>query len=121
MVWIVHWASGIEYRASKGILGFYVGHWCHVGHRSVTGGPFYYTGRQPPFVPLARYSYMASAAAILWDYQDNVINRMQLPIFFCISGKGNKSTKPQKAQKRAVRGMSAQQHSSYSLSTPLIP
>ena len=54
---------------------------------------------------------MASADAILRDYQDNVIDRRPLPLLFNISGKGKQPTKPKKAQKRAVRGVSAQQHS----------
>ena len=62
---------------------------------------------------------MTSADAILRDYQDNVI-RTQLPCLFSISGKGNQTTKTKKAQRRAVRGVSAQQHSSYTLPAPLI-
>jgi len=56
---------------------------------------------------------MPSADAILRDYQDNVIDRMQLPLLFYISGKGKQLAKPKKAQRRAVRGVSAQQHSNY--------
>ena len=57
--------------------------------------------------------YLVSAEAILRDYQNNVIDCAQLPLHLNISGKGKKQTKPKKAQKRAVRGVSAQQHSIY--------
>ena len=43
MVHIVHRASGVGYRASEGILGSHVVHRGHVGRRSITGRPFYYT------------------------------------------------------------------------------
>ncbi len=56
---------------------------------------------------------MVSAEAILRDYQNNVIDRAQLPLCFNISGKGKQQTRPKKAQRRAVRGVSAQQHSIY--------
>ena len=55
---------------------------------------------------------MASAAAVLRDDQDNVINRAQLPFLFSISGKGSQATKPNKAQRRTSGGVSAQQNSS---------
>lgn len=56
---------------------------------------------------------MVSAEAILWDHQNNVIDRTQLPLPFHISGKGKPQGKPKKAQKRAMRGVSAQHHSHY--------
>lgn len=56
---------------------------------------------------------MVSAEAILRDHQNNVIDCAQLPLHFNISGKGKQQSKPKKAQKRAVRGISAQQHRIY--------
>ena len=56
---------------------------------------------------------MGSADAVLQDYQDNVIDRVSLPLLFNISGKGKQPVKPKRAQKRAVRGVTAQQHSNY--------
>ena len=56
---------------------------------------------------------MGSADAVLRDYQDNVIVRAPLPLLFNISGRGKQPVKPKRAQKRAVRGVTAQQHSNY--------
>ena len=70
-----------------------------VGNRVFTSGKF--------------LIYMASADAILQDYQNNVIGRMPFPFLFDISGKGKPPNKPEKALRRAVRGVSAQQHSNY--------
>ena len=55
--------------------------------------------------------YLASADAVLRDYYDNVINRTQVPLLFDITGKGKRPANPKKAQRRAVRGVSAQQQS----------
>jgi len=56
------------------------------------------------------FIYMLSADAILRGYQDNIVDRTQLPLLFSISGKGKQPAKPRRAQRRAVRGVSAQQH-----------
>jgi hypothetical protein len=56
---------------------------------------------------------MDRASAFLWDFQNNVIDCTQLPLLFNISGKGKQPAKPKQAQRRAVRGVSAQQHSNY--------
>jgi hypothetical protein len=62
---------------------------------------------------------MASADAVLRDYQNNIIDHTPLPLLFNISGKGkplakpNRAQKPKRAQKRAVRGVAARQHSNY--------
>ena len=57
--------------------------------------------------------YLASVDAILQDHHDNVIDRAQLPLLFNISGKSKQPVKARKARKRAVRGVSAPQHSNY--------
>ena len=74
-------------------------------HSFLVGNPVFTSGK---FL-----IYMTSVDAILQDYQDNVIGRMPLPFLFNISGKGKPSNKPTKALRRAVRGVSAQQHSNY--------
>ena len=57
---------------------------------------------------------MGSADAVLRDWQDNVIDRAPLPLLFNISGRGKQSAQPKRAQKRAIRGVPAQQHSWFS-------
>jgi hypothetical protein len=54
---------------------------------------------------------LASVDAILQDHQNVVIDRARVPLLFNISGKGRQAGQPRKAQRRAVRGVSAQQHS----------
>ena len=56
---------------------------------------------------------MSSADAVLRNYRDNVIVRAPLPLLFNISGRGKQPVKPKRAQNRAVRGVTAQQHSNY--------
>ena len=68
--------------------------------------------------------YLTSADVILRDYQNNIIDRTQLPLLFNISGKVKQSIRHKKAQKRAMRGASTQQHSNYlssHLDNPLTP
>lgn len=59
--------------------------------------------------------YFASADAVLRDYHDVVINRMQLPLPFYIKAKAvnPRLVKPREALRRAARGVSAQQHSKH--------
>jgi len=56
---------------------------------------------------------MASADAVLRDYQDTIIDRTPLPLLFNISGKGKPPAKPKRAAKRSIRGVAARQHSNY--------
>ena len=63
------------------------------------------------FLPLAGTSYLASVDAILQDHHDTIIDHAQLPLLFNISGKGKQPVRARKALKRAVRGVSALQHS----------
>ena len=53
--------------------------------------------------------YLASADAVLRDYDDNVIHYTPLPIRFHMKGKVKSPANPRNAQRRAVRGVSAQQ------------
>ena len=56
---------------------------------------------------------MASADAVLRDYQGTIIDRRPLPLLFNISGKGKPPAKPKRAQKRSIRGVASRQHSNY--------
>ena len=68
-----------------------------------------------PFSPLTSSScVLASADAVLRDHHDNLINCTRLPLMFDITGKGKRPANPlEKAQRRAVRGVPAQQRSKY--------
>ena len=70
------------------------------------------SGRQPRSHIRQVLIYVASADAILRDYQDNVIDRTPLSFVFDISGRGKPAT-PRRAQKRAVRGVAARRHGEY--------
>ena len=66
---------------------------------------------------------MVSADAVLRDWQNNVIDRASLPLLFNISGRGKQSAQPKRAQKRAIRGVTAGQYGNYCtlhLNGPLI-
>ena len=70
------------------------------------------SGRRPSFHLRQVLIYLASADAILRDYQDNVIDRMPLSSILDISGRGKPAT-PRRAQKRAVRGLGSGHHGKY--------
>ncbi len=70
------------------------------------------SGRQTCFHLQQVLIYLASADAVLRDYQDNVIDRTPLSSLLDISGRGKPAT-PRRAQKRAVRGVASRHNCNY--------
>ena len=66
---------------------------------------------------------MGSADAVLRDWQGIVIDRAPLRLLLKISGRSKQSVQPKRAQKRATRGVTAEQYGTYCtlhLNGPLI-